>query len=194
MITRTTILTAILLTGSLHLTACEKGPKTKAEAPAAKATEQQAAPADQATPAKQDETPAEGKTYGDGVSEMSVVSISDLVADPHAFEGKTVRVEGIVTDVCQKRGCWMELAGDAPGKKLRFKVQDGVMVFPMTEKGKYAVAEGTIALQELSVEDARAYAAHKAEEKGEEFDPNTITEPTTVVRLDGTGAIIRDKQ
>jgi hypothetical protein len=40
-------------------------------------------------------------------------------------------------------GCWIELQDPKLGKGLRFKVDDGVIVFPVSAKGKRASAEGT---------------------------------------------------
>ena len=134
----------------------------------------------------------EVQTYGAGVEDIESISISDIAADPEAFDGRTVRIEGMVTDVCSKRGCWIEMAGGAAGKKARFKVKDGEMVFPMSAKGKQAVAQGKVVAQKLSIEEARALEKHYAEEAGREFDPESITEGRTVFRIQGTGAVITD--
>lgn len=131
-----------------------------------------------------------GTTYGAGVTLDAVVSIDDLLADPRKYEGQVVRVEGMVTDVCPKRGCWMDLAGSAPGKKLKFKVQDGVMVFPMEAKGQQASAEGRVVVTELSLDESKEYATYQRDEYGVDIDPDAITEPMTTVRLDGTGAVL----
>lgn len=136
----------------------------------------------------------EGETYGGGVSREISVPIAEIRANPRTYEGQQVRVEGAVTDVCPMRGCWFEMAGSAVDEKIVFKVDDGVMEFPMTAIGKHAVAEGVLKVKELSLEETRRYAAHLAEEKGEAFDPATITEPRTLVQLAGTGAVIRDEK
>lgn len=135
-----------------------------------------------------------GQTYGDGVKGEPSVSISDILADPKLYDGKVVRVEGTITDVCPMRGCWFDVEGDAPGTEMRFKVRDGVMEFPMTAIGKHAVAEGVVTVHELTLEETRRYVAHLAEEKGEAFDPATVTEAETLVQLAGTGAVIREKR
>ena len=118
--------------------------------------------------------------------------IDAILAEPKKFAGKTVRVEGMVTDVCPKRGCWFELAGAKPGQKLRFKVTDGEMVFPPDSKGKTAVAEGVVAATELTLEQTKERLEYEAKEYGKPYDPASVTEPMTVVRLDGTGAVFRD--
>jgi hypothetical protein len=138
------------------------------------------------------ETVADGHAYGEELALTDGVTIAELLADPAAFEGQSVHVEGMITDVCPKRGCWFEMAGENAGEKLRFKVEDGVMVFPVNAKGKYAVAEGTVVVDQLTLEETVEHLAHQAEEQGTEFDPASVTEPLRIVRLDGSGAVIRD--
>jgi hypothetical protein len=168
----------ILLVGSLSLAGCDKGPTQGTPPP---------------TSAPQG-APAAGTTYGAGVGLAEATSVDTILADPNGFKGKTVRVEGMVTDVCERRGCWFEMAGTGAGLKLRFKVADGAMTFPVEAKGKYAVAQGVVAVNELSLEQTREYAVEQAQEKGEKLDPATVTKPTQIVRLDGTGAVVREKK
>jgi hypothetical protein len=166
--------------GATAVAHAEPAPPTQPEAPAAAAAVVAA--------------PAEGTAYGAGVQLAETVPMATILADPQAYAGKSVRVEGTVTDVCPKRGCWFEMAGEAPGQKMRFKVRDGEMVFPMDAKGKFAVAEGVVAVQELSMEETRQYLEYQAREYGSGVDPASVTEPMTIVRLDGQGALIRDSK
>lgn len=177
---------AVTLAASLFTAACDKGP-TKSSEPAPAMAAAPAANAPAAT-----KSLVAGQTFGAGITLADSVSIDAILADPTAYKGKTVRVEGMVLDVCPKRGCWMELAGKEPGHKLKFKVTDGEMVFPPEAKGKTAVAQGAIAVNELSLEDSKAQAEYEAKEYGKPFDPASVTKPTVVVRLDGTGAVFRD--
>jgi hypothetical protein len=143
-------------------------------------------------PEAEPETKLEGTVYGAGVSLKKTVSVTELLATPDLFAGQTVRIEGVVSGVCPKRGCWIDLAGDTPGQKVRFKVRDGVMVFPMEENGKYAVVEGVVRKMPMTLEQSKKYAEYQAREYGADMDPDKITEPITLVRLDGTGAIVRN--
>jgi hypothetical protein len=166
---------------------------TAAEAPAAEdqgATEGQA-PAEQEATAPTPLAMA-GDKYGNGVTVRESISVSELLARANELDGQRVRVEGEVIEVCKKKGCWMNLAGDQPGTKLRIKVADDVIVFPTEAEGRYAVAEGLVKRMPLSLEDSRGYLAHEAEEQGREFDPASVTEAITIVRVDGLGAMIRD--
>jgi hypothetical protein len=156
------------------LVGCDKSSSTKSEPVVASAT----APAQ-----------AKSETFGAGVKLGEATPIDAILAAPKEYSGKTVRVEGMVTDVCPKRGCWFELAGGKPGQKLRFKVTDGDMVFPMDSKGRKAVAEGVVAVTELTLEQTKQRAEYEAKEYGKAYDPALITEPAVVVRIDGTGAV-----
>jgi len=83
--------------------------------------------------------------FGAGVTLAETTAIADVVKDPAAFAGKTIRIDGTVTAVCENMGCWMAVgesdAKDAP--TVRVKVDDGVIVFPVTAKGKKVSAQGT---------------------------------------------------
>lgn len=133
-----------------------------------------------------------GEAYGEPLTLSESTSVTALLADIDRYDGQKVRVEGLVTEVCAKRGCWMSIAGDQPGQELRFKVEDGVITIPLAAKGRYAVAEGTCRKVELSAEDALAMRQHEAEEQGKPVDTTTPL-PTFVVKLEGTGAVIRDR-
>ncbi len=131
-----------------------------------------------------------GKSYGKGVDGTEITKVADLVANADKYIGKTVRVEGIVIDVCPKRGCWMDLKSD--GGTVRIKVDDGVIVFPMDAKGKTAIAEGVFKKIEMTPEQAREHAKHLAEEKGQALDAASATAaPTVIYQIAGTGAVIK---
>ncbi len=134
--------------------------------------------------------PAETK-YGAGVGKAQVVKISELMARPDAYVGKTVKVEGLITAVCPRRGCWMELASDKEFQTIQIKVDDGVMVFPLEAKGKVATAEGVFTRIDVPVERVEAMKRHEAEEKGVPFDPKSVKGPEVIYRIQGTGAVIR---
>ena len=130
---------------------------------------------------------AGGKTYGAGVKLTAATPIAQLLASPKEFAGKTVRVDGIVTAVCDKAGCWMDLrdekADAKAAKTLRIKVNDGEMVFPVTAKGKKASIEGVF--EPISAEMAEHYAADAKEAKAGEAKPQA-----PAYQLKGTGAVI----
>ena len=192
-------LSMLLCSVALLAAGCDKGPKAGAANAASVSAAPTAVPvaegaAGATAPAPAPSGKVDGTAYGAGVQLAASTPIDTILADPAAYNGKPVRVEGLITDVCPKRGCWMELAGTAPGQKLRFKVTDGQIVFPLDAKGKYALAEGVLAVRELSIEETRANAEYQAKEYGIAYDPASITKPSSLVRIDGTGAVLRDQQ
>lgn len=109
-----------------------------------------------AAPAFADEP---GKTYGAGVSLERAVPIASLLDAPHTHAGKTVRVDGVVTQVCQSMGCWIEIGDPALGRGVRFKARDGVIVFPRDAVGRQVSAQGTF--EEIASSPLReAHAEH----------------------------------
>lgn len=130
-------------------------------------------------------------TYGKAIGAGDTVLISQILETPEAYEGRKVIISGDVVDVCQKRGCWIEVASDKPYQTITVKVNDGEIVFPLSARGSRAVVEGTVERIELSAEQARKWKAHQAEEKGEPFDSTTVQGPLTIWRIRGLGAEIK---
>ena len=135
----------------------------------------------------------DGDKYGQGITLVQSIKMSELAANPEKFAGQRVRVEGEVADVCKMRGCWFSMKSNDPGKVMKFKVTDGVMIFPTNAVGRSAIAEGMVRKMVLDLETTKQVMAHEAEEQGLPFDPATVKEPMTMVRIDGIGAVIRDK-
>lgn len=132
----------------------------------------------------------EGTPYGQPLSGVEKTEIPTLVEHARDYVGKTVCVEGVVTGVCEKQGCWMTLTPKGESSEVRIKVDDGVIVFPLEAKGRHAVAEGVFTKHELTLEQTLAYKKHQAEEQGEEFDPASVTEPMTYYQVKATGAVV----
>lgn len=130
------------------------------------------------------------KEFGQGVTLTEETALSSIIDNPEAYVGKTVKVSGLVIDVCSTRGCWIYLAGDRDFEKIRIKVTDGEIVFPMEARGKQASVEGIVESMELTREEVIAQRKHHAEEKGIAFDPASVTEGESVLRIRGLGANI----
>jgi len=132
------------------------------------------------------------ETYGKKLTLTEVTNISEILAAPEQYVDKKVLVKGMVVEVCAKRGCWMYLASDKPFEKIQIKVLDGEIVFPMSASGKDALVEGVVEALEFSKEEAIGWLRHKAEEKGESFDPKSVTEGMTVYRIKAQAAEITE--
>ena len=120
--------------------------------------------------------------FGDGVTLEQATKIETILANPAGYAGKTVRVDGVATAVCAHMGCWMAVApADNPsGPTLRLKVDDGVIVFPVTAKGKRVSAQGVY--EPVGGGDAKDAAGEHAH-----VDPKASKD----YHLKATGAIVR---
>ena len=132
-----------------------------------------------------------GKKYGKAITVKKTVKVSEIMANPAKFSGKKVLIEGPVVGVCEKRGCWIKIGSDKEFESIQFKVDDGVIVFPLDAKGKTARAQGVVSAKEYSKEDLIKQAKEQAKEEGKEFDPASVKGPKTVVMIKGEGAEIK---
>lgn len=128
-------------------------------------------------------------SYGKGVTLSETTTISAILDNPDVYLGKPVRIQGMVLEVCAKRGCWIYVAGDRQGEKIQVKVTDGEIVFPMEASGRIATVEGIVEELKMSQEEMIKYLQHLAEEKGQPFDPSTVNNER-MIRLIGLGAEI----
>ena len=133
-----------------------------------------------------------GTVYGERPSLTDTTVVSVILSEPEAWVGRRVLVTGTVVDVCEKRGCWLALSSDREHETLRVKVEDGVIVFPMTARGRQAVVEGVVEKVVLTAAEAREQARMQAEEQGTPFDSTAVFGPTTSYQLKGLGAIIAE--
>ena len=69
---------------------------------------------------------AEEIKLGTGVTLKEATPIAALTEKPAEYLGKTVRIDGVATAVCQSMGCWMAVAADGSkdAKTVRLKVED----------------------------------------------------------------------
>ena len=121
-------------------------------------------------------------------------NISDILTNPESYLDKTVLVEGEVLDVCHNMGCWMDLSSGTEGEKIKVKVKDGEIVFPVEAIGNNAQVEGKVYKIELTEKEAKEYYEHMAEENGKTFDPSTVSGPVTLYQIKGLGAKILKKE
>ena len=72
------------------------------------------------------------------------------------------------------RGCWLQVIGESDDKKIRFKVKDGDIVFPLSSKGRKVVAEGQFSVLKLNEKQAKNWKKHLAAEEGINIDTASI--------------------
>lgn len=133
---------------------------------------------------------AKSEIFGSGVTLEETTQVSAILDKPEAYAGKRVRIEGMILEVCAKRGCWVYVAGDRQGEKIQVKVNDGEIVFPMSLSGRMGIVEGIVEVLNISREEMIQYLQHLAEEKGQPFDPASV-KAERLIRIKGLGAEVQ---
>lgn len=105
-----------------------------------------------------------GQKLGAGVALADATSIKALYETPEKFVGKTIRIDGVVTAVCEEMGCWMAIGADAKAEQVvRLKVgHEGGIVFPLSARGKSASAEGVFEKIAATDEESQRAAGEQA--------------------------------
>ena len=97
---------------------------------------------------------------GEEIGKSPEVSINDVIKEPAKYVGKSMILTGEVQEVCQKKGCWMEVVSGDPQTRVRVTFKDYGFFVPMDCHGWKVKAEGMFEKKTLSKEDAD----HLAEE------------------------------
>jgi hypothetical protein len=98
---------------------------------------------------------SEPSRFGAPVTAKKSVAVARLARNPVKFEGKTIRIEGTVAEVCQGRGCWVRVQ-DAKGQTFLAKSLDESVLLPKDCAGQAVVVQGVVT--------ALKPAAHEHEE------------------------------
>lgn len=149
-------------------------------------------------PATEEE--GDGIHYGAEITPEGGVALSDVLAkvkneegaaDLDLGEGNTVKavatkVEGEVSEVCKKAGCWLKLATE-DGQEI-FITTNHEFFVPVDIVGKTVVVDGQAYKSVTTVDELR----HYAEDEGQSAEEIAkITEPITEYKLLAKGLVIK---
>ncbi|MBB4805589.1 hypothetical protein HNP38_000861 [Chryseobacterium defluvii] len=129
-----------------------------------------------------------GDAYGAGVntqSESKAITVKKLAKklkkDNKKAEG--VAIKGKVTDVCEKKGCWLTIQTE-DDSQFFVKMKDYAFFVPTALKGKNVVLEGSAERKVISVDEQKHYA-EDAKKPQSEID--AITKPKEEIRFMANG-------
>ncbi len=121
------------------------------------------------------------KTTAEGAIEVNM--LEEKLATAEKFTGK---LKGTVTEVCEKKGCWMKLA-QTDGEGIMIKFKNYKFFMPQDIVGKDVVLEGVAQKETTSVEDLKHYA-EDAGKSAEEI--NKIIAPKTEISFVAKGVLV----
>jgi hypothetical protein len=129
---------------------------------------------------------ASDEKLGKGVTLTEATPLKAVFETPEKFVGKTIRIDGFVTAVCQEMGCWMALGESAEAENsIRLKVtHDGKIVFPISAKGKAVSAEGVFV--KVSATDKESKEVIK-----EQAEVMKVSDFSKTYQINATGAVIK---
>jgi hypothetical protein len=129
---------------------------------------------------------ASDEILGKGVTLTEATPLKALYETPEKFVGKTIRIDGVATAVCQEMGCWMALGESAQSENsIRLKVShDGKIVFPISAKGKSVSAEGVFV--KVSATDKESKEVIK-----EQSEVMKVSDFSKTHQINATGAVIK---
>jgi hypothetical protein len=122
------------------------------------------------------------QTFGAPITLEKSTSLGKVQKNPARFVGKTLRIEGVVKDVCQGMGCWVEVE-DAKGARFIARSLDESVLLPTDCKGSRIVVQGSMAEMRKKGHD---HAAHKALEAGHSCPAPDYLLSTTGIELIAT--------
>ena len=119
-----------------------------------------------------------------------MMTYDELLTKLEKTEGfENIQVEGKVSAVCQKKGCWMTIVSDDASKQeMVVKFKDYGFFMPLDLAGKTVIMEGNAYKETTSIDELR----HYAEDAGKsEAEIAKITEPKVELKFEATGVIIK---
>lgn len=125
--------------------------------------------------------------FGDTITETDAVALTELESKFKGQDSLAIKLVGKITDVCQKKGCWMmmDLGND---KTIRVTFKDYAFFVPKDAAGKTAVIDGFAYTDTVSVAQLKHYA-EDAKKSKEEIE--AITAPEINTSFEAKGVLIK---
>lgn len=125
--------------------------------------------------------------FGEKINHENAISIAELKTQMGDKTEMNVKLMAKIDDVCQKKGCWMNLT-DENGTKIRVTFKDYGFFMPLDAAGRLAIAEGVAKVEVTSIEDLKEFAKDAGKTQ-QEID--AITEPEKELVFEASGVILK---
>ncbi len=127
-------------------------------------------------------------SFGEKISSENAIQASELTSKIRSGSIDKIKIESTVNDVCQKKGCWMNvnLGND---EEMRVTFKDYAFFMPKDAANKKVIFEGKAFTDTVTVDMLR----HFAEDGGKtEEEIMAITEPEIQLAFEATGVLVEN--
>lgn len=133
--------------------------------------------------------PAEaGTVFGQTTTADNAISVDQLYSIMDSKKEKkemTVKLKGVVTQVCEKEGCWIKVK--SPNGSMMVKMKDHKFLVPLVLNGKTIVIDGIADEKLTTVEQLRHFAEDAGKSKEEIAK---ITEAKKEITVQAKGILV----
>ncbi len=134
-----------------------------------------------------------GTLYGDDfnadpTAETLRVNIARLLENPQSYEGKIIRTDGNVAEVCQTMGCWAIISDGI--NEIRLVTQHKFFL-PKDCAQSSVTVEGIFKVKEITEEQAKHY---NDEAKNPKVKTEDIKGPQKVFMIEASGVLVAEKK
>lgn len=135
------------------------------------------------------EAVADSLHFGEVITPDGAITMDELLVQLSSSDSVATKVRGLVTSVCQVKGCWMTVKSptgeNAPEIFVQFKDYEFFMPFGLA--GSEVVIDGYAYRDVTSVEELK----HYAEDEGQTAEQiAAITEPEEELKFMANGVVI----
>ena len=117
------------------------------------------------------------------------LAVQVVLANPRSFvDENPLRIEGEISSVCPKKGCWIRIGSADDNIFVKFAAGCDEYV-ALDAAGRLARVEGDLVIEEVGVEDLK----HMLEDEGKTEEAAKVIVPETRTRFVATGATIRKR-
>ena len=121
----------------------------------------------------------EARTFGKPLRGLRATPLAEVLAKPE--DGRTVRLEGKIGAVCQRKGCWMELTQG--GRSVHVSFEGYSFFLPRDASGKDAALEGKVIVKARAPEEVDHLEAEGASDSA-----------AARVSIEATGVELREEK
>ncbi len=128
--------------------------------------------------------------HGQDITEDGALTAAEFLAQFKGKDSLETKLMAPITEVCQKKGCWMMLnLGDDLQMRVTFK--DYGFFMPKDAAGRMAYVQGVAKIDTTSVEELQHYLK---DANASQTEIDAVTEPEINYSFEAVGVILKEEK